>query len=170
MREARPAVVLVLIAVSAAAVLAIVQLLTQPRIDANLASKMVGIQKRVLPSADHFDELQSSGLRLFTGSRAGSAVGRVLIVESIGYGGPIDLVVGISDGQVTGVEVLKMSETPGFGEKVNDPEFTRRFIGLSASSPIEVGDDIDAVTGATISSRAISAGVKDAVGRERELE
>ncbi|HHY45668.1 MAG TPA: FMN-binding protein, partial [Firmicutes bacterium] len=87
-------------------------------------------------------------------------------VSSPGYGGPIDAIVGIStDGKVTGVTIIGQQETPGLGSNVSGKRFREGFLGKDVSRPIKLkkdGGDIDAITGATISSRAVTRGVASA--------
>ncbi|MCL2081333.1 MAG: FMN-binding protein [Oscillospiraceae bacterium] len=85
----------------------------------------------------------------------------VFEVSPKGYGGEIEMLVGISSGgDVTGVAIVKMNETPGIGTKVGEPAFLGRFIGKRAGVSVGRGsNNVDAVTGATVSSRAVAAGV-----------
>ena len=88
-----------------------------------------------------------------------------ILVAPRGYGGPMTIMVGIdSKGQVTGVKVLEHKETPGLGDKVvTGKKFLAQFRGKNASDPVEVKKDIDAVSGATISSKGVTAGVRAAL-------
>lgn len=84
----------------------------------------------------------------------------------VGYSGLIKLVVGFQpDGTITNVEVLEQKETPGLGTKMATPKFKDQFMGKNpANFNIKVkkdGGEIDAITAATISSRAFC----DAVNR-----
>ncbi|MFH1428626.1 MAG: FMN-binding protein [Candidatus Margulisiibacteriota bacterium] len=85
-----------------------------------------------------------------------------------GYGGDINMLVGVSDeGAVTGVKVLSMLETPGLGALASNPEklkgrpfsFLGQFIGSTIASKLRAKEDIVAITGATITSQAIADGV-----------
>ncbi len=86
-----------------------------------------------------------------------------------GYGGEVSIMVGIDEKlNVTGVSIIDNSkETPGLGSRVGEPSFYKQFIGktkniiVSKSQPS--GNQIQAVTGATISSRAVTEGVNDAI-------
>lgn len=85
-----------------------------------------------------------------------------------GFGGKIELIMGIlMDGTVTGYKITQQNETPGLGSKVTEPNFSRQFVGLNTHSDdfslTKDGGEIDAVTGATISSRAVVDAVKKAV-------
>jgi electron transport complex protein RnfG len=85
-----------------------------------------------------------------------------------GYGGDVGLMVGISmdDGKMIGVGVTTHSETPGMGAKAkDDPKYVTQFKGSSTEEPIKVTNDggkINAIGGATITSRAICAAATEA--------
>ena len=79
-----------------------------------------------------------------------------------GFGGDIALMVGVNaDGTVRGVEIISHSETPGFGAKADDPDYLGQYSGKSGK--FALGRDVDAISGATISSRAILGGVNQAL-------
>lgn len=96
----------------------------------------------------------------------GNLVGTAITVFSgKGYGGRIDVVVGTKpDGTVSGIYVLRHLETPGLGSKITEPSFTDQFKGCSLEqTDLRVekdGGDIQAITGATISPRAVTEAVK----------
>lgn len=76
-----------------------------------------------------------------------------------GYDGPIELLTGINmDGEVTGIEILSQTETPGLGDRITTDDFKDQFIGQSSES--EVG--VDVLSGATVSSNAVVNGVNAA--------
>ena len=62
--------------------------------------------------------------------------------------------------RVKGMKILSQRETPGLGTNVEKPKFQKQFIGKGMKDAIEPKKDIDAITGATISSRAVCEGVK----------
>ena len=84
-----------------------------------------------------------------------------------GYGGRIDVLVGVlPDGTVNGIEITEQKESPGLGTKVAQPAFTDQFKGKKApdatawSKIKKDNGQIQAITGATISSRAVSEAVR----------
>ncbi len=87
----------------------------------------------------------------------------------VGFGGPLTLMVGITpDGKVYNTSVLSHTETPGLGAKCNtDEHFYSQFKGFDPTSKIlsvkKDGGDIDAITASTITSRAYTLAVKNAV-------
>lgn len=79
-----------------------------------------------------------------------------------GFGGDIALMVGVNtDGSVRGVEIISHSETPGFGAKADDPDYLGQYSGKTGK--FALGREVDAISGATISSRAILGGVNQAL-------
>ncbi len=82
-----------------------------------------------------------------------------------GFGGKIGIMVGvnINDDKIVGIGVTTHSETPGVGSIAKtDPGFSAQFKGLSIDGPFKVktdGGQVDAITGATITSRGVSGAV-----------
>lgn len=89
--------------------------------------------------------------------------GYVIGTSTAGYAGPISMLIGVnSDGYVTGLQIRKMEETFGLGaEALTDWEFLAQF--LRTEGDAEVGVNIDAITGATVTSKAIARSVNSAV-------
>jgi electron transport complex protein RnfG len=83
-----------------------------------------------------------------------------------GYGGPIDIMVGldVDKTSLTGISILKHSETPGLGARIVEDDFRNSFVDQSLEKDLSV-DDIDAISGATFSSK----GVVGAVNKARTL-
>ena len=82
-----------------------------------------------------------------------------------GYGGDVGLMVGIdtADDKIYGVGVTTHSETAGLGSKAKeDPKFAAQFAGVPVKGPIKVGDPINALSGATITSDAVCSAATDA--------
>jgi len=169
----------------AAGALAFVNDITEERIAAQAAMKLEQALASVVPGADEFkDETDrvlavappasrggrpefSAITKVYVGYKNGEMAGAAFACSPSGYGGPIDAVVGVSrDGVVTGLTVVKHSETPGLGANVTNRDFQMRFVGLRAGPPVKVtkdGGQVEAITGATISSRAVASGVDEAL-------
>lgn len=102
---------------------------------------------------------------------SGEVMGYVITVTSHeGYGGDIKISVGIlSDGTVKGIEMLEISETAGLGMKADEDEFKNQFKDkqvekFSYTKSGEDGDDkIDALSGATITTNAVTNAVDSAL-------
>jgi Na+-translocating ferredoxin:NAD+ oxidoreductase subunit G len=112
----------------------------------------------------------------FKGVNSGKTAGFVFNVSPKGYGGPIDVTVGIGvDGSVTGVKLGENKETPGLGTKVAEAPFLTQYGGKTIQSVFELvkkppaGNQIQAISGATISSRAVNSAVQAAADCAKEL-
>jgi len=105
----------------------------------------------------------------FKAEKDGKIIAYVVSSESKGYGGAIKMLVAVtSDGKVLDYDITGHNETPGLGDKANLEPFKSQFRGKKAESLTVVKDpsskeNIQAMTGATISSRAVTNGVKKAV-------
>ena len=102
----------------------------------------------------------------------GAPAGHALKIVASGSQGSIEMMVGLdAEGVVTGVSVVKHAETAGIGTKVVDNEPNNKgvgvldqFVGKSvADAPLNVGSNVDAITGATVSTKGITAGVNAAL-------
>lgn len=94
----------------------------------------------------------------------------ITATDSEGYGGDIQVTVGITaDGTVSGVSFLSISETAGLGMKATEPSFYEQYVGVQAeqfyvSKDGGQGEPIDALSGATITTRAVTGAVNAALG------
>jgi len=98
--------------------------------------------------------------------KEGKLIGRVLKVEVSGYSSIISALVGIDlENKITGIDIISQQETPGLGANIEKEDFLKQFIGKTKEElKIEKdGGKIDAITGATISSRAITNGVRNVI-------
>lgn len=86
----------------------------------------------------------------------------VNVTVGSGYGGEINMTVGISaECKVCGIEIVSHSETAGLGARIDELSFRQRFTGLSDRAVIN--ENVDAISGATISSKAVASGVNAAL-------
>ena len=104
---------------------------------------------------------------VFMTYKSNQYTGSVIKVYPQGYGGSIELLVGIlPDGQVAGIQVLSHQETPGLGANADQEDFKKQFVGkntpLSVNKNTPKDDEIMAITGATITSKGIVEGVNEA--------
>ena len=146
-----------------------------------IAKRNAEARKLVLESAQDFEEVKdaktdnSKGVKVSeiyeAKDASGNTVGYTLKVLPSGYGGTIELMVGIdsANGQVSGINVVSNSETAGLGAKATDPEFSDQYKGkpleeLSVLKNGTPGDtEIKAISGATITSTAVTNGVDAAI-------
>ena len=87
-----------------------------------------------------------------------------------GYGGEVAVMVGIgADGNLTGIGIISHSETPGLGARCTEAAFRDQFKGMPWGAKKGVGD-IDAISGATITSAAVVDAINQATGAYRANE
>ncbi len=94
----------------------------------------------------------------------GEKSGYAFIASGSGYGGDIDILVGLdSDFKIKDISILTQTETPGLGARITESTFTDQFKGLSADEVALKSNNgmIDAITGATISSKAVVDTVRE---------
>lgn len=157
---------LMLCALAAALMLAIVNALTAGRIAENNRKKMNAARSEVIGDYEFVDvDADITGAEYITGVYRAldgeKCAGYVYELESRGYGGAVYLCVGVSaEGTVTGVNVSAHSETKGLGADAG-ARFTGSFAGLTATAG--AADEVDAMTGATISSDAVKKAVGEAL-------
>jgi electron transport complex protein RnfG len=116
---------------------------------------------------------QKSSYTLYRVAQGNEVAGWVVKAGGQGYADKLELLVGVdADVQkITGLFVLEQKETPGLGNKIIEPQWRGQFTGKATDSQLQVvkghGEDpatIDAITGATISSRSVTAIVNTTIG------
>lgn len=116
-------------------------------------------QRVLFPAADAFAPAAVPGVRAWAASRAGAALGDVLVDEVIGKHERITYAVGVgADGAIRGIEILDYREPRG-GE-VRDPRWRAQFVGKRRESPLRLDEDIQNISGATLSCRHVTEGVR----------
>jgi Na+-translocating ferredoxin:NAD+ oxidoreductase RnfG subunit len=118
-------------------------------------------QRALFPEADAFAvvPLGQAPVRAWAATKAGRLLGHLMVDEVVGKHELITYGVGIgTDGVVRGVEILDYRETRG-GE-VRDPRWRAQFVGTRQGSPLRLGEDVQNISGATLSCRHITEGVR----------
>lgn len=165
----KPAVVLFVVAAIAAGLLGYVNAITAEPIAKSEADAKAANMAAVL-DCDEWGEAVEVSDSIITdyseGKKDGKTAGYAFSVTTKGYGSGLKLMVGINpEGTITGLSIVDCSsETPGLGANASKPEFYEQFAGKSGElNVIKSGtageSDIQALTGATITSRAVTNGV-----------
>lgn len=157
-------IILLLICAISTGLLAVVNHITLPVIELNNEKAQEEAKKEILPLADTFKEL---GEGVYEGEKDGKTVGYTVNVAPKGYGGTIEMMVGInSDMTVSGVKILSMSETPGLGAKAQNEDFISQYKGKNKNLTLKKSqageNEINAISGATVTSTAVTDGVNEA--------
>ena len=94
----------------------------------------------------------------------GGIAGYAALGKGQGYAGPIDLLVGMdAQGNITGVQIIAQRETTGFFRLILSEGFLEQFVDRSYRDSLQVGNDIDGVSGATVSAEGIAASARQAI-------
>lgn len=173
-----PTISLFIICLVSTIFLGVVNEITEDKIAQNAVITEAESQKKVMPDADSFGEKQE-GTYTYDGTSSAysyvpaldknkKTIGYVFITESTGYGGAISTMTGVDmNGKVTGVEFLEINETVGLGMNANKDSFKEQFKGLvngiSVNKNTPGENEIKALTGATITSKATTKGVNTAL-------
>lgn len=162
----KPALPLTVICVVIALLLAVVNAVTADKITENALIEKENAIKNIFTECQTFESADAS---LFENSVSdagkvfdadGNIIGYYADVAPIGFKGEIVLIVGTdTNGRVISAALLSASETPGVGTKATDETYLSKFSGLKLADVPEV----DTITGATISSRAVRQGIASAV-------
>ena len=181
MKEAvKYGIILLIICAAASGLLAAMNLLTKGKIEAQAMAEQSRALKEVLPEAVDFEPMTREGkVDYYKGlDAAGVMRGIAFMAEGKGYSSVIVTAVGMAlDGKITAIKILSQNETPGLGSRVQEvksdvtlfdaiagkketaaaPWFQEQFAGKNAAELAGV----DAISGATVSSRAVMESIKE---------
>lgn len=173
-------VTLFLICAIVAGLLGVVDYITKKRIETNTAKKIQDTIALVLPQrAADVEAMPVSDAQEKRGITAAYRVGEsfAVKVETGGSQGTVSLMVGIGeDGLVQGVQIISHAETPGLGATAaangsKGQQFRDQFVGISAAPSVTMdGGEITALTGATVTSRAVCNAVAIALEFVEEVQ
>lgn len=168
-----PTVVLLVICIVASALLGGTNILTKDKIALINAETKAAAMQTVMPDAVSFsDEVTAEESMSYTCALDdnGNTIGYAFIVSESGYGGEIQVMIGINtDGSVRKVQIVSADdETPGLGQNVKKDSFLGQFVGKSGGFKVvktapSSDSEIQAVTSATISSNAVTRAVNAAI-------
>lgn len=174
-----PTISLFVICAVVTALLAATNSVTAPKIEQLKIESANKIKAAVLSSAKSFSEektvtLDGKTYAYYEGLDGDKIVGYVFTTSAKGYGGDIETMVGVNtDGTVSGIDFLSISETVGLGMNADTDEFKSQFtgkigeIGVNKTAPEE--NEIQALTGATITSKAVTEAVNIALALYEEV-
>lgn len=170
----KTAAILLVIGFTCTLLLALCNCLTEETIASLTEKAEKAAMTETLPAAKKFEAKTYSGddetvTAVYEGKSEGKTVGYCIKTEPTGYGGAISMMVGVdASGTVTGVKIVSMSETPGLGAKAKEKTFTDGYAGKKAGIKViksgnPTDNEISAISGATITSKAVTSGVNSAV-------
>ena len=170
----KPALSLFIIAAITTCLLALAHSLTLEPIANQVKKTQEKAMKTIIPSASGFREIQTEKTgnidRVFESYSGNETLGIIVELSPGGYSGDINMMVGIlkAENKIAGMRILKHSETPGLGALAVKEKFFRKYdnrklvpLRVTRSSPGE--NEIEAITGATITTKAITDAVNEAI-------
>jgi len=177
----RLALLLFIISAIAAAALAMTNYVTKDIIAAEKEKENVQARQQVLAEADTFKAVDNYAevaqkadpdnasivAEVYAGYKGTELVGYTVKTTPKGYGGEVEVLTGIAkDGKTTGITILSQSETAGLGARCMEPAFQAEFKGKNTQKELSVvknsvssDNQVQAITGATITSKAVTKGV-----------
>ena len=165
-RMFKPIVVLCIICVVITGALAATNSVTAPIImEATLEAQRLA-RMELLPEAEDFTRVDSVEVENVSDVYAASnGVGYVITSTAKGYGGTMTVMTSFTpEGQIKQVKVTEAAETQGIGSNVSDSAaYWAAYAGLDGTRNLVLNQDVDAYTGATISSRALNSAVNAAI-------
>lgn len=131
--------------------------------NANAQAEHLQILQTLLPGSETFQVEPYAGEDETIRSVHKGQGGFVIETQTQGYAGPITMLVGVSDeGRVTGLQVRDLTETFGLGAKaLGDTDFLSQFLNTDGTAAI--GEGVDSISGATVTSKAIARSISSAV-------
>ena len=161
----KPIVVLCVICIVMTGALAATNGVTAPIIEAATIAAQNAARTELLPEADNFTKVEGLAVEnVVEAYTADNGTGAVVTSTSKGYGGTMTVMVAFTpEGTIKQIKVTEQGETQGIGSKVaGDASFWTRYEGLEAKELV-LGTDVDALSGATVSSKALTAAVNAAI-------
>ena len=149
------AVLLMVICAITSAILGAVNMVTAPVIAQIAADKTAQAYNEVLPTKGGYETVDYSDTNVTAVAKCDE--GYVVEVSISGSQSTLQLAIGVdNDGAITGVSVIKHGETPGLGAKSTEAEWRQQFVGQTSGLNLtKRGGEVEAITGATITSTAI---------------
>lgn len=174
---------LLLVCIVAAALLGFTNIVTYDKIVEQTIKANDEARKAVLANATSFDMIDFSNpelstvLEVYEAKNNDNIVGYAVKVAPKGYAGTVYVMVGIDvNGIIQGVKVGDNNETPGLGKNAEAPSFQNQYNGKTWDTSVNVikngtpkDSEIVAVAGATITSKAVTKGVNEALVAIKEL-
>ncbi len=166
-----PTVALFVICLVATTLLALANNVTAPIIEKNSAQAEAESRMEVLSDAKSFEDKTFENISYAVGLDGdNNQVGMVFSTSAKSYGGDLIVMTGVdNDGKVTGIQILQISDTAGLGMKAQTDSFKDQFKGLvdgikvAKNTADHDNNEILALTGATITSNAVTTAVNEAL-------
>jgi len=174
LRKFSPVMFLTLIVLISVTLLVFTESITSPIVEKRMQEQIVAKMTGMFPDVVEWN-VEDDLYTLYSNEKKTDKIGYAFMATASGYSSTgINILVGLEDAQtIKGVVILAQAETPGVGSRVTEASFLDQFIGLNINDVVlkQDGGQIDSLTGATISSRAVVDTIrKTAMDRVARLE
>jgi electron transport complex protein RnfG len=181
MKVAHIVAALTIIGIIAGGSLSLVNNWAAPKIAANQKAETERAIYLVHLDGKRYEEIKNAGFEVYkVYNESDSSVGYSLVYSGNGFQGKIKLMIGLTEdlNKITSIEVLEQSETPGLGTKILEPPYKDQYKGLTPDPSIKLvkgvepsnPNEVQSITGATISSRAVVAIVNEGITKLKAVE
>lgn len=170
LKNAFPIILLTIVVTVCVSLLTYVDSLTRERISAQEDEAIKTLLGEMFPEMRRYEFKDE----IYTIYSDGDQLGYAFLAIGKGYGGDINILVGLSDETtIKGITIVSQTETPGLGTRIAEPSFTDQFVGVDINDVAlsRDGGQIDAITSSTISSSAVVEAVsKTAMEKVKQLK
>ena len=172
LRRIYPIMLVTLVVLISVTLLVFTESFTSAELEARRQQQVVDQLGNIFPEIDDHDYNEES--EVYTLSAGGGTIGYAFLAIGAGYSGDIAILVGLEDAEtVKGILIISQQETPGIGDRITGDTFLSQFTGLSIDAVDfrQNGGQIDGITMATISSKAVIDTVREtAIEKVRLIE
>lgn len=167
----KPIVVLCAICIVVTGALAATNSVTAPIIEAATKAAEEAARTELLPDAQGFEAVDLTAENVSAIYTTTNDVGVVITSSAKGYGGDVVVMTAFNpDGTIKQIKVTEQAETKGIGSNVvANADYWTRYEGLASDHELVLNQDVDAYTGATISSRAVLSAVNSAIAAYNQI-
>ena len=168
-KELYPIVFITIVVLISISLLAFTDNITDEKREEQREQRVNEMLSGMFPEMDGYEQVDE----IYVIHDGTDTIGYAYIAQGKGYGGIIDILVGLEDEDtIKGINIIKHSESPGLGARIIEDEYRDQYIDLDiADSEMNFnGGQIDSITGATISSKAVADAVRtSALEKVQEL-
>jgi electron transport complex protein RnfG len=163
-----PILLLTLVILTSVVLLSFTNSYYGPMVDKQIQDQQKALLQTMFPEMTDYAYAQDS--QIYTIKQSGNTIGYAFIANGKGYGGTIQILVGLQDAKtVKGISIVAQTETNGMGSRVTLPKFTDQFVGKAIANVQYSGkslsdtksEQIDGWSGSTISSKAVINAVRE---------
>jgi len=156
LRKLSPIMFITLVVLISVTLLTVTESFTSAQLHRQVADKIEGM----FPEMTDYDFEDD----IYTLYANGDKIGYAFLATGAGYGGEISILVGLEDAEtVKGIIIISHQESAGIGSRITESDFTDKFVGLDIDDVAlrQEGGQIDGITGATTSSKAVINAVRE---------